>query len=143
MCSKHGHLLDESDANHSCSPGVCGANLAMQHTIEDEYTWASKGMAGLLSKDGVEVKEVKPDPDSGAGQAGESLFQDGLLANPPTHYLGTRHLSGNIRKPIKRDNKLRIMPKRTKAEKTKLLVVAGGRSSKVHVPTTSNYFYCK
>ena len=38
--SKHGHLLDESDANHYCSPGsvVCGANLPMQHIIEDEYT---------------------------------------------------------------------------------------------------------
>ena len=84
-CSKHGQLLDESDANHSCSPGVCGANLSMQHTIGDEYTWASEGIAGLLSKDGVEVKEVTTDPDSGAGQAGKSLFKDGLLANPPTH----------------------------------------------------------
>ena len=56
--SKHGHLLDESDASYSCSPGVCGANLSMHHTIGDEYTWASEGMAGLLSQGGVEVKEV-------------------------------------------------------------------------------------
>ena len=53
--------------------------------IGDEYTWASEGMAGLLSQDGVEVKEVATDPDSGAGQAGESLFKDSLLENPPTH----------------------------------------------------------
>ena len=85
ICSKRGHLLDESDINHSCSPGVCGANLPMQHTIGDEYTWASEGMADLLSQDGVEVKEFTNDPDSGAGQAGESLFKDGLLENPPTH----------------------------------------------------------
>ena len=63
--SKHGHLLDESDANHYCSPGsvVCGANLPMQHTIGDEYTWASEGMAGLLSQGGVEVKEVTTEQD--------------------------------------------------------------------------------
>ena len=58
ICYKHGHLLDESDASHSCSPGVCGANLSMQFTIGDEYTWASEGMAGLLTQDGVEVKKV-------------------------------------------------------------------------------------
>ena len=64
-------------------------------------------MAGLLSQDGVEVKEVTTDPDSGAGQAWESLFKDGLLENPPTHYLDTQHLSENIRKSsIKRDDKL-------------------------------------
>ena len=71
----------------ACSPGVCGANLPMQHTTGDEYTRASEGMAGLLSRGGVDVKEFTTDPDSGAGQAGESLFKDGLLANPPTHYL--------------------------------------------------------
>ena len=61
--------------------------------------------------------EVTTDPDSGAGQAGESLFKDGLLANLPTHYLDTRHLSENIRKSIKRDDKLlQIMLKRTKVE---------------------------
>ena len=38
-------------------------------------------MAGLLSKDGVKVKEVTTDPDSGAGQAGESLLKGGLLAS--------------------------------------------------------------
>ena len=68
--SNHGHLLDESDANHSCSHGVCEANLPMQHTIGDEYTWASEGIAGLLSEGGVEVKEVTTDPDSDAGQPG-------------------------------------------------------------------------
>ena len=76
-------------------------------------------MAGLLSQSGVEVKEVNTDPDSGAGQAGESLFKDGLLTNPPTNYLDTRHLSENIRKSsIKRDDKLlqisRKEPKRIK-----------------------------
>ena len=93
MCSKHGHLLDESDASHSCSPGFCGTNLPMQHTIGDEYTWASEGMAGLLSQGSDQEKEVTTDPDSAAGWAGESLFKDGLLANPPTHYLYTPHLS--------------------------------------------------
>ena len=87
ICSKHCHLLDESDAGHSCSPGICGATLPMQHTIGDEYTWTSEGMAGLLSQGCVEEKEVTTDPDSGHGRAGESLFKDDLLANPPTHYL--------------------------------------------------------
>ena len=73
--------------------------------IRDEYTWASGMMAGL-SQDCVEVKEVTTDPDSCAGQAGKSLFKDSLQANPPTHYLDTRHLSENIRQSIKRDDKL-------------------------------------
>ena len=59
----------------------------MQHTIGDEYTWTSEGMAGLLSQGCVEEKEVTTDPDSGHGRAGESLFKDDFLANPPTHYL--------------------------------------------------------
>ena len=46
------------------------------------------------------------------------MFKDGLLANPPTHYLDTRHLSENIRKSSKRDDKLlQIVTKRTKAKK--------------------------
>ena len=121
ICSNHGHSLDESHTNHSCCPGVCGVNLPMQHTMGDEYTWASKGMAGLLSLDGVEVKEVTTDPDSGAGQAGESLVKGGLQENISTHNLNTRHLSENIRKSIKRyDKLLQIMLKRTNAEKTKV-----------------------
>ena len=63
ICSKHCHLLDESDASHSSSPGICGANLPIQHTIGDEYTRASEGMAGVLSQGCVEVKEVTTDPD--------------------------------------------------------------------------------
>ena len=109
ICSKHGHLLDESDASHSCSPGFCGTNLPIQHTTGDEYTWAkhtirneytwnSEGMAGILSQGCDQEKEVTTDLDSGAGPVRESLFQDGLLANPPTHYLDTPHLSENIRK---------------------------------------------
>ena len=114
ICSKHGHLLDESNASHSCSPRVCGANLPMQHTIGDEYTWTSEGMAGLLSQEGVGVKEVTTVQDSGAGRAGESLFKDGLLANLPN--LKTQ------KKSIKIEDKLfHIMPKGTKSEKTKLL----------------------
>ena len=89
ISSKHGHLLHESDINHSCSPGVCGANLPMQHTIGDEYTWASEGMAGLLSQGCDQVKELTTDPDSGAGQAGESLFKDGLPGK--STYSLTRH----------------------------------------------------
>ena len=58
ICSKNGHLLDDFDASHSCSPRVCGAKLTIQHTIGDEYTWASEEMTGLLSQGGVEVKEV-------------------------------------------------------------------------------------
>ncbi|XP_062577982.1 uncharacterized protein LOC134239870, partial [Saccostrea cucullata] len=122
ICSKHGHLLEEGTANHQCSPGVCGANLPMQHTIGDEFTWAREGMAELLCKDGLEVREVTTDPDSSAGRAADSLYRDGLLQNKPVHYIDTRHLSENIRKSIKKDQKLlEVMPKRTKAEKTKLL----------------------
>ena len=114
-----------------------------QVPIGDEYTWASEGMAGLLSQDGVEVKEVTTDPDSGAGQAGESLFKDCLQANPPTHYPDTRHLSENLRKSIKRDDNklLPIMAKRTKAEKTKLLAnfaldVVDRRTAEINPRTT-------
>ena len=97
ICSKHDHLLDESDANHVCNPGVCGANLAMQHPIGDQYTWASGGMACLLSQGGVEVKEVTTDPDSDAVRAGESLFKDGLLTNQVTHYLDTGQLGISLK----------------------------------------------
>ena len=61
----------------------------MHDTTRDEYTWASEWMAGLHFQGGGEVKEVTTDPDSGAGRAGEFLFKDGLLVNPPTHYLDT------------------------------------------------------
>lgn len=122
ICSKHGHLRDAASANHSCSPGECGANLPMQHTIGDEFTWAREGMAELLCEDGIEVKGVTTDPDSSAGRAADSLFKDGLYKVKPVHYLDTRHLSESIRKSIKRDEKLlQVMPCRTKAEKTKLL----------------------
>ena len=90
MCSKHGHLLDESNASHSCSPEVCGAILPMHHTTGDEYTWAIEGMAGLLSQGGVEVKGVTTKQDSGAGRAGQPLFKDGLQANLPAEK--TKHL---------------------------------------------------
>ena len=70
------------------------AHATMQHTTGDEYTWARDGRLPL--RGGVEVKEVTTDPDSCGGRAGESLFKDGLLANLPTHYLDTRHLSENI-----------------------------------------------
>uniref|UniRef100_K1Q240 Mutator-like transposase domain-containing protein n=1 Tax=Magallana gigas TaxID=29159 RepID=K1Q240_MAGGI len=122
ICSKHGHLRDAASANHSCSPGECGANLPMQHTIGDEFTWAREGMAELLCEDGIEVKGVTTDPDSSAGRAAESLFKDGLNKVKPMHYLDTRHLSKSIGKSIKRDEKLlQVVPCRTKAEKTKLL----------------------
>lgn len=122
ICSKHGHLLEEGSRDHQCNPGVCGVNLPMHHTIGDEFTWAREGMAELLCEDGLEVREVTTDPDSSAGRAADSLYKDGLLENKPCHYIDTRHLSESIRKAIKRDQKLlEIMPKRTKAEKTKLL----------------------
>lgn len=60
--------------------------------------------------------------DSSTGRVAVSLYKDGLLENKPCHYIDTRHLSESIRKAIKRDQRLlEIMPKRTKAEKTKLL----------------------
>ena len=56
-----------------CSPGVCGANLPMHHTIGDEFTWAREGMTDeLLCKDGLQVSEVTTDPDSSAGRAADS-----------------------------------------------------------------------
>ena len=78
--------------------------MPMRHTLEDEYTWANEGIAGLLSQCGVEVKEVNTDPDSGTGRAWKSLFKNGPLANLPSQYLDTRHLFENIRKSIKRDD---------------------------------------
>ena len=87
------------------SQGLRGES-AYANPIPDEYTWASGGMAGLLSQDCVEVKEVTTDPVSGAGRAGESLLKDSLQANPPSHHLDTRHLSENIRKSSKKDDKL-------------------------------------
>ena len=115
-------ILDESDTSYSCSLGVSWANLPIQHITGDEYIWASEGIAGLLSQGCVEVKEVITDPGSGAGWVGESLFKDSLMVNPTTHSLDTRHLSENIRKSMKRDDKLlQIMTKRIKAETTKIL----------------------
>ena len=53
------------------------------------------------------------DKDSGAGRAGESLFKYGLLANLPN--LDTQE------NQLREDKLLQIMPKITKAEKTKHL----------------------
>ena len=73
ICSQHCHLLDEGTVDHHCSPGVCGANLLMHHTIGDEFTWAREGMADeLLCKDGLQVSEVITDPDSSAFRAANS-----------------------------------------------------------------------
>lgn len=122
ICAKHGHLLDEGDICHCCSPGVCGANLPMHHTIGDEFTWAKEGMTELRCESGLEVREVTTDPDSAAGRAAQSLYQGGLLKKEPIHYIDTRHLSESIRKSIKKDNKLeQIMPGRTKSERIKQL----------------------
>ena len=49
-CPKHCHLLDEGTADHHCSPGVCGANLPMHHTIGDEFTWAREGWLNFCEK---------------------------------------------------------------------------------------------
>ena len=50
----------------------------MQHTIGDEFNWAREGMADLLCENNLEVREVTTDPDSSAGRAADSLYQDGL-----------------------------------------------------------------
>ena len=90
ICSRHGHLFGKSYVDHSCSPGVCGANLPMQHTIGDEFNWARESMADLLCENNLEVREVTTDPDSSAGRAADSLYQDGLLKEslPITWTLG-------------------------------------------------------
>ena len=44
ICSRHGHLLGEGHVDHSSSPGVCGANLPMQHTTEPERVWQTFSM---------------------------------------------------------------------------------------------------
>ena len=123
LCSKHGHLLGEGTVDHCCSPGgECGANLPMHHTIGDEFTWAKEGMAELVSETGLEVQEVTTDPDSAAGRAANSLYQDGVLKKQPVHYIDTRHLSESVRKSIKRDDKLaKVMPGKNKAERVKHL----------------------
>ena len=65
----------------------------MQHTVGDEFNWAREGMADLLCENNLEVREVTTDPDSSAGRAADSLYQDGLLKEKLTHYLDSRHLS--------------------------------------------------
>ena len=91
ICSKHCHLLDEGTINQHCSSKMCGANLPMQHTIGDEFTWAWEGMAELRFKDGLQVSEITTDPDSC-----RSLYKDGLLQNKPVHFIDKRHLSETI-----------------------------------------------
>ena len=43
ICSKHSHLLDEGTVDHHCSPGVCGANLPMQHTMGTSSNGQGRG----------------------------------------------------------------------------------------------------
>ena len=38
-------------------PGVCGANLPMQHTVGDEYPWASKGWQASFLRDVTRYKK--------------------------------------------------------------------------------------
>ena len=57
----------------------------MQHTIGDKFNWAREGMADLLCENNLEVTEVTTDPDSSAGRAADSLYQDGLLKGKPTY----------------------------------------------------------
>ena len=42
-------------------------------------------MADLLCENNLEVTEVTTDPDSSAGRAADSLYQDGLLKGKPTY----------------------------------------------------------
>ena len=94
ICPKHSHLLDKGTVDHHCSPGVCGANLPMHHTIGDEFAWAREGMTDeLLCKDGPWVSEVATDPDSSAGRTAGSLYKDSLLQNKHVHFINTQHLS--------------------------------------------------
>ena len=103
-CPKHCHLLDEGTADPHCSPGVCGANLPMHHTIGDEFTWAREGMADeLLCIDGLQVSEVSTDPDRQfCWSSCRFLYKDGLLQNKPVHFIDTQNLSETFRKSIKK-----------------------------------------
>ena len=94
-------------------------------------------MADLLYENNLEVREVTTDPDSSAGGAADSLYQDGLLKEKPTHYLDTRHLSESVPKSIKRDeNLLKVMSTANKAEKSLHLMQSTGSQSRSTRPTS-------
>ena len=119
ICPMRQHLKDLP--SHTCSGEICGANIPMTQNIGDEFTWAKEGMEGLLDNN-LAIKDVTSDPDSTICKAAESLHTEGKLKNKPSHYLDTRHLAENVRKSLKKDEALQgIMPKRSKAERRRLL----------------------
>lgn len=121
LCSRNQHLQSEIESDHVCSSETCGANIPMEQNIGDELSWAKEGMTELAN-DNIQVGQVTTDPDSSAYRATEQLYEHGILKNPASHFIDTRHLSENMRKTIKKNQSLlQIMPKQTKAEKTKLL----------------------
>lgn len=121
LCSRNQHLQSENESDHVCSSEICGANIPMEQNIGDELPWAKEGMTDL-AKDNIQVGQVTTDPDSSAYRATEHLYEQGILENPAKHFIDMRHLSENMRKTIKKNQLLlRLMPKQTKTEKTKLL----------------------
>ncbi|XP_062621395.1 uncharacterized protein LOC134282986 [Saccostrea cucullata] len=119
ICPEGQHL--KNNPSHVCTEQTCGANIPMTQNIGDEFTWAKEGIQDLLKND-LNVKDITSDPDSTIFKAAESLYAEGKLSDEPRHFVDTRHLAENVRKAIKKDESLqKIMPKSTKAERTKLL----------------------
>lgn len=72
-------------------------------TIGDEVNWTRTGMINLLCESSLEVREEPTDLENSAGRAVDSIYQDWLLTEKPTHPLDTLPLSDSVQRSTKRE----------------------------------------
>ena len=121
LCSKHGYHSAAEQTECDIKSETCSATIPMEHTIGDERERA-KACFLDLSEDQLQVKYIITDPDTSSYKAAEDLYSTKVSSVQPVHQIGTRHLSENHRKYIKRKASLiNIMPGVTKAYRIKKL----------------------
>ena len=92
----------------------CKGNLPLGSSIGNEKAWAQELLSELVD-DGIHVRNLVTDTDTGGFKAAEHLYECGRSSVKPKHHFDTTHLSRNQRKTLKkRDKLLDIMPGRTK-----------------------------
>lgn len=104
LCSKGKHLKESDD--HQCLGKNCTATIPFQQNIGDEKSWAKEILEDLKNTNEIEVRNITTDPDSGAYQAAQELYDEGITETSPTHQLDTRHVSKNHRLFIKKNKNL-------------------------------------
>lgn len=109
LCSKHGfHTQEETECDNKSGP--CSATASIETTIGDEYRWAKSCFLDL-HHDGLEVKYLTTDADSGAFRAATDLYDNKITSTEPVHQLDTRHLAENHRKQMNSCSRLlNMMP---------------------------------